>query len=108
MFVADRTQPAFQPTAAGPRQYAGRHATVVGQLGAATFQYFGIRTQGCRQSEGLRNAVGRQGWPCASNNTTAEVSGCCMLAMTPESTLEHSEESPPAFGVSMDNGRAAD
>lgn len=50
-----------------------------------------------------------RGWPCASNNTTAEVSGCCsMLAMTPESTLEHSEESTPAFGVAMDNGSAGE
>ncbi|AGI07623.1 Hypothetical Protein XCAW_01832 [Xanthomonas citri subsp. citri Aw12879] len=31
-----------------------------------------------------------------------------MLAMTPESTLEHSEESTPAFGVAMDNGSAGE
>lgn len=60
VFVADCAQPTFQTPAAGARQHAGRHAAVIGHLGSAAFQNFGIGTKGCRQSKRLRNAVGRQ------------------------------------------------
>lgn len=61
LLVADRAQPPFQAPTTAARQHARRHAAAFGDLGTAAFQHFGVCAKGCRQSEGLRDAVGRQG-----------------------------------------------